>query len=571
MSNKITTKANALLLLAVALCQVIFYYSFLHYSIVKGDRLAAKHAEVVAASLWQYDREVLLPYLKLSLSANDYFSIDVVDQSAQAFISLTHPDYSAKQPWFDLHHSLPVLDFQKPIIYKKKHIGDIIIHQSSLSIAVANITFFILISLFSIIIKQYLADRYSQQRLNKYAAQLEKNNHQLEQAAAAAEYANKSKGYFLANMSHEIRTPMNGVLGIIELLRTTALDAKQQQYIRAIQSSSNTLLTVINDILDYSKIESGKLAINLRDVDLYQLIEDSTLTFRDNANEHVEFSYQIAASTPRYIHIDAIRLQQILLNLLSNAFKFTEQGSIKLKISCVSDGASHTLQATIRDTGIGIDEQSLKNLFNPFTQAEQTTNLSYGGTGLGLTICRQLLELMGGDISLQSEIGRGTEFSINLPFKLADNAKRADPATPTVPNNRLTKLNILVVEDNPTNRLITAGFLKRLAITAQTATNGEEAIKTICQQGQAFDIIFMDCEMPITDGFEATRRIRQWEQQQQQAATRICALTAHVMPEHQLKCQQSGMDDYLPKPIAFDQLEVYLQQVASTLASTTKR
>ncbi len=567
-------KKNSVTLLIAGLFQLIFYFSYQNFYLEQGKVLAEKHAKVVAISLWQYDKITPRPYLELALESYGYSSIYVADGSNNTFISLTEPGGANTDRWYSYFDFLSDLLYEETISYSGRDIGKIIIKASYEPLIYANIFFLVLMIFLAIVFRFYRIDRQSKKSLKSYALQLQDNNKKMQAITAAAEEANKSKSSFLAIMSHEIRTPMNGVLGIVELLKNTLLDTQQQHYIRTIERSGKTLLAIINDILDFSKIESGKLDIDAQYFDLHQLLKDTTLPFMLDKKDSVEFKTNVAKNVPKYIVSDPVRLQQLIINLLSNAFKFTESGSVSISLTAPSPNEKTIINVSVSDTGVGIDEKAQQIMFTPFAQADQTTTRHYGGTGLGLAICKRLVNLMGGEITLVSDPGRGTTVSFSLPYQVATEklAERSPPEfSPSEGDadvrcsagKNLSGLNILVAEDNPTNRMVLIGFLKKLDITPVVAEDGEKVIICVCEKKEPIDLILMDCEMPILDGFETTRAIRQWEKVQRRLPVRICALTAHVLDEHKGKCQEAGMDDYLSKPINFETLKNYLMTVSS--------
>lgn len=521
-------------------------------------------------------------------------------------------------------------------------------------------------------------------RINLLRAEKQENS----EKAAIAKAESSAKSQFLAEMSHEIRTPMNGVLGMTEILKDSGLTQNQIQYVDIIHSSGQSLLTIINDILDYSKIEAGKIELDQNEFNLQKYINDCTSVFSLNAyQKQIEFTCYLHPSTPKCILGDPSRLRQVIVNLLSNAFKFTESGSVRLVIEPISQSeAEVTLRFEIIDTGIGISEENQKKLFTAFQQAESSTSRKYGGTGLGLTICKKLVELMDGEIGVTSEEGSGSTFhftatlgiqsqtdqNTNLgvlkgrtfyyidndvyylqklrtiaehhglriivpksldhaPKHLAALTQRENvdgviissnilpeltkedvktilgvqphlvltpirdrqriigelyrdydnlnvqsvtekPATINLllylfaglvdPEHFETSLNlhkgeatlrqhpnlrVLVAEDNIVNQKVIKAQLSKLGITPKLAVDGSEAV--VLFQQEEFDLVFMDCEMPRIDGFEATQHIREWEKQYNKTPTPVIALTAHVLQEHVDKILASGMSAHLSKPV----------------------
>ena len=389
---------------------------------------------------------------------------------------------------------------------------------------------------------------------------------ELRRAKEAAEESARAKAIFLATMSHELRTPMNGVLGCTQLLQDTTLTDPQRQLLETMHRSAESLLTLVNDILDFSKIEAGKMSLEVADVELHSLIADViTLTSEAAKKKGLLVQVQVAPDIPAVLRGDPVRLRQILFNLVGNAVKFTERGGIHISVKTMPSNQDNSdavvLQWTVKDTGIGITAEQQTRLFGAYAQAEESTARRYGGTGLGLMICCQLVELMGGAMMVESTPGKGSSFtyftSLLPAIQRTTSAQAVKPAIASM-TDRTTPLRILVVDDNEINQVVACKFLQKLGCQVEVARNGREAVNSIAHA--TYDAVLMDCEMPDMNGYEATQEIRR----QEQDTTRhlpIIALTGHASSEDEQKCRQAGMDDVVTKPMTLPTLREKLERL----------
>jgi PAS domain S-box-containing protein len=429
-------------------------------------------------------------------------------------------------------------------------------------------------------VRNITARKNDEKRLQEYAQELERKNEELETALVTARDATQLKSRFLANMSHEIRTPMNGVLGMTDFLLSTDLTDEQQEYAGSIKKSADALLALINDILDLSRIEAGKLRLDHLPFSLPATVEESSSIFALQARaKGLDFTTATSGDLPEMVVGDAGRVRQVLTNLIGNAVKFTDSGRIDVEVQLLrstKDGI--VARFFVSDTGIGIPPEHQSRLFESFTQGDGSSTRKYGGTGLGLSISKQLVELMEGQLGVESKPGQGSRFWFTAnfgkaPLTVAAPAppKRpvptapAPPPAPKVPipslpeksNGGPRKLRVLLAEDNEINQRIALRLLEKLGVGADAVDNGRAAVEALAQR--SYDLVLMDCQMPDMDGFEATAVIRNRERGK--SHTPICALTANAMEGDREKCLAAGMDDYISKPVGLEKLREAVERL----------
>jgi len=376
---------------------------------------------------------------------------------------------------------------------------------------------------------------------------VEETKQLVKEAEALTQQAHRAKDDFFANMSHEIRTPLNGILGMTQLLSDTELSDDQKECINTILYSTNNLLKTINHVLEISKIESGEISISATPLNLHRFCDKIFFKFQEEAEEKgLEFNCTCKDEVPDYIGTDASYLERIVSNLLSNAFKFTETGSVHFNIDCkkVEDSKAE-LHFQVIDTGIGIEKDKKAMLFEKFAQADTSSTREYGGTGLGLSVCKELVEVLGGEINIISSPGQGATFFFSITMPVVDAPVKS--LSTTLSSSKIRPdAKILLVEDNPVNQKVCEALLDKAGVTIDVAENGKVALLMI-RRNPDYDVILMDCQMPIMDGFETTAQLR--AMRGEVSKTPIIALTAHALADDKQKCIDAGMDDYLTKPV----------------------
>ena len=409
--------------------------------------------------------------------------------------------------------------------------------------------------------------------LAEYATNLEQKieirTRDLEAAKVQAEAADYAKSAFLAQMSHEIRTPMNGILGMANVLGKTKLNNKQRKLIDVIQESSDTLLALLNDVLDLAKIEAGHMEFENIDFSISDAVRSAETIFIARAEEKgLDFKVEIEKAADVWCAGDPTRVKQVLFNLISNAIKFTEKGSVNVLVKAAK-GEDNIIDLVfeIRDTGIGIDEDAQERLFQKFSQADVATTRKYGGSGLGLAICKELASLMGGNVACDSKIGEGSvfTFSVKAPLAIAPAKRDAQTLVQNISNNNEhsdSEIRILAAEDNTNNQLVLRMFLEQVGIHPVFAENGVLALEA--WNTQNFDLILMDVQMPLMSGPEATMEIRKSEAKTGRRRTPIIALTANAMSHHVRECLEAGMDAHVAKPIQPDLLFAAIDMALSS-------
>jgi len=380
-------------------------------------------------------------------------------------------------------------------------------------------------------------------------------NEKLLQAKNLAEEASAAKSMFLANMSHEVRTPMSTIMGMIDLTLDTPLNEEQKDNLTTVKNAADILLSLLNDILDLSRVEAGKIQIENIALDIESIVQNVCKGLSVLASKkRLELEWKIDPQVPRQLIGDPVRVRQVLVNLINNAIKFAFRGKVRITVDFVgADEETTEVQFSVVDQGIGIAQDTLDKIFDAFTQADSSTTRRFGGTGLGLSISKRLVEMMGGRIWAESEEYKGSTFCFTAKFRnvrkeefVGQQAQDGQPVEAGQAGNNLGVLNILLAEDNIVNQKITVKMLEKRGWVVKTAENGKQVLEML--DAQSFDIILMDAQMPVLDGFEATQKIRENEKETGQHIP-IVALTARAMSADKRKCLDSGMDGYVSKPI----------------------
>lgn len=428
-------------------------------------------------------------------------------------------------------------------------------------ILISTILYLLIISIsVSLYKRTYDMDR---DNLIKKSIDLEESREYLSETKQQAEEATKAKSRFLANMSHEIRTPLNGIIGTIDLLQHTTLNAEQEELMLSLKSSSTHLLEIVNDVLDISKIEADKLELFEGPCNLENIIQQVTAISSPrliSLKKNIILTAAIQPGVESEIIADESRIKQVLINLVGNAIKFTESGEIKLEVNAnMIDESLQELHFTVSDTGIGISEENIQSLFIPFTQIDSSATRKHSGTGLGLSICRKIIEEMGGRIWVESELGKGSTFRFIIPVQINLVRKSQQPqqrnAAGAISGTEIKPLKMLVAEDNNMNQLLATKMFKKIGYIIEIANNGKEAVEVTAKYD--YDLVFMDIHMPEMDGIEATQRILNSGRAK---VPIIIAMTANAVKEAEAEYLQLGMKDIVTKPFTIDQLRKVLEK-----------
>lgn len=366
----------------------------------------------------------------------------------------------------------------------------------------------------------------------------------------------EQRSLYVAQMSHEIRTPLNGVLGMASLLGEELTKPEQVEKLNVLENSAKILTSMVNNILDFSKIEAGEVELDCAPLNLIDLVRSSCSVLEMSAREKgIEIILEASQQLPTSVLLDEVKIRQILLNLLSNAIKFTETGMVSVFLEYERENSLALLK--VKDTGIGIEKEKLKRIFEPFAQAGADIVRKYGGTGLGLHIVKEFVDAMGGTIDVRSELGTGSEFRVLIPAPVASSSDTANEQVEKVEDTDYSNLKVCVVEDHPTNQIVVTGMLKRFNVRASCFSSAEEALEKL--ENELFDLFLTDCQLPGMSGFEFAQKLRTKEEERSLPPSSIIALTANVMQGIREKCQEAGMNEYLPKPVQKEDLRMVLE------------
>lgn len=463
-------------------------------------------------------------------------------------------------------------DVQELTMAANRHVSTLLEEQESTMLTQSGHIIVLIVAQLVILLLTAAALALRQYRQEKERLALQQLTQSLQAANAAAEEANKGKSQFLANMSHELRTPFNGVLGMLTLLERTRLDSSQREYVHTARHSADHLLSLLNDILDVSAMEAGKMSIHPVPVHLPPLLDGIEKLMRPLAQQKgLGFAMELTNDLPSWVEADGTRLRQIFLNLVTNAIKFSDAGTVIVRVGKDEKAApdqtnTYPLRLDVVDEGIGMDHTTLTKLFERFTQGDASTSRRFGGTGLGLEISRNLARKMGGDIKAHSILGQGSTFTVTLPLALAAPPKLpvslGQPRTPAASSAELAGLDILVADDQMVNRKYMGALLSSMGHVPRFAENGEQAVAEV--QKKPPQLVFMDLHMPVMDGFEATRTLRQWPQYK---ALPIVALTADVFAQTREKATEAGMTTLIAKPVSVDTIQSLLSEMFAAPAT----